>query len=98
MTASPPYIDHLVWDEWNRAHITKHRVTTNEVEEVTAGFPVFIESYKNRFVMIGPTYAGRMLSVVIGEVPSEPNVYYVFSARSSTSREKRAYDRKQTEA
>ena len=82
----------LYWDDWNVEHIGKHRVLATEVEEVASGSPVFFDSYKNRLLMIGPTAAGRMLTVVIGEVPHQPGDYYVFSARSCTRRELRSFD------
>lgn len=82
----------LDWDDWNLEHIGKYRVRAAEVEEVASGSPVFFESYKNRLLMIGPTASGRMLTVVLGEVPRQPGVYYVFSARSCTRRELRSFD------
>src|SRR6476620_4979459 len=80
----------LTWDDWNLEHITKHLVTPEEAEEVALGFPHFTETYKNRLLMTGPTRSGRFLTVVIGEDPNSPGVYYVFSVRSASRRERRA--------
>jgi uncharacterized DUF497 family protein len=87
--AMRPYVDRLAWDDWNRDHIAKHAVLPEEAEEAVAGNSIFRAGYKRRFVVTGPTVAGRMLTVVIGEDPSQPRVYYVFSARPA-SREERA--------
>lgn len=86
-----PHIDHLVWDEWNRQHLTKHGVTADEVERVIAGDPSVRATYKNRLQVVGPATAGRMLSVVIGPAPAQPDVYYVFSARPASRKERAAY-------
>ncbi len=86
-----PHIDHLVWDDWNRDHIAKHAVSPAEAEEVVAGEPVFRLSFKHRLAVTGPTLTGRMLTVVIGPVPSEPTIFYVFSARTASRRERGEY-------
>ncbi|HET7034369.1 MAG TPA: BrnT family toxin [Thermomicrobiaceae bacterium] len=84
-------IDRLVWDDWNRDHIAKHEVTPREAEEVVAGDAMFQASYKQRFVVTGPTLAARMLTVIIGPVPRETGSFYVFSARPASRQERRAY-------
>ncbi len=84
-----PSIAILVWDDWNREHITKHHVTPAEVEEAVGGEPIASQGYKDRLVLTGPTSTGRMLTVVIGGVPRQADSYYVFSARPA-SREERA--------
>jgi uncharacterized DUF497 family protein len=91
MTTQPPRIDVLDWDDWNRAHITKHQVTPDEVEEVVAGDAIYFTTYKNRIIVIGPTATGRMLTVVIGESPYRRYQYYVFSARPASRSERREY-------
>ena len=73
--SSRPAIDRLLWDEWNRDHIAKHAVLPEEAEEVIAGLPRVNETYKQRLQLVGPTLAGRMLSVVVGAVPDRPGVY-----------------------
>ena len=89
--ALPPHIDSLVWDDWNRQHLTKHAVTPDEVEQVVAGVSFARATYKDRLQIVGPTAAGRMLSVVIGPVPEQPHVYYTFSARPASRKERAAY-------
>lgn len=83
------YIARLVWDEWNLDHIAKHDVLSQEVEEVVVSDHVERETYKGRLQLIGTTATGRTVSVVIGPVPGHPDVYYVFSARLASRKERR---------
>ena len=84
-------IERLAWDEWNLAHIRKHGVTAQEVEEIL-GHPFSREdTYKGREQLIGSIDTGRILSIVIGPVPGEDGSHYVFSARPASSRERRRY-------
>lgn len=89
--ASRPNIDHLVWDDWNRAHIARHGVLPEEAEEVIAADSIYRESYKDRLAVTGSTVAGRMLTIVVGPVPHEPTTFYAFSARPASRRERREY-------
>jgi uncharacterized DUF497 family protein len=66
-------------------------VLPEEAEEVVAGEPTIRETYKQRLQLVGPTLAGRMLSIVVGPVPDQPGVYYVFSARPASRKERGAY-------
>jgi uncharacterized DUF497 family protein len=81
----------LAWDDWNLVHITKHEVSPEEVEDVVFGAAVVFPSYKNRHKLVGLTRSGRVLSVVIGQVPGEPHVYHVFSARPASRKERRKF-------
>ncbi len=85
------HIAHLVWDEWNRDHIAKHGVLPEEVEEVIIGELAVHGTYKQRLQLVGPTLSGRMLSIVIGLVLTQPDVYYVFSARPASRKERGEY-------
>jgi uncharacterized DUF497 family protein len=90
--AGRSYVARLYWDDWNRDHIAKHAVLPGEAEEVIAGRPMVRDTYKQRLLLIGPTLAGRILTVVAGPVPSQPGIYYVFSARPASRKERRAYE------
>jgi uncharacterized DUF497 family protein len=87
----------LEWDEWNLEHVVKHGVTPSEVEEACHGHPLeFRRSYKNRLIVIGTTENGRIISVVLGQVPdAAPGVYYVFTARPPDRKERRFYEQAQ---
>ena len=56
------------WDKANIAHIARHNVTPQEVEEVATYKPIAIgyitKNGEERFVQIGETLAGRVLLVV----------------------------------
>lgn len=91
MSVPPPHIERLEWDEWNRDHIAKQDVSPEEVEEMLASNPVFRRTYKQRFQALGPTLVGRMLSVIVGANPSQPSIFYVFSARPASRSERRLY-------
>lgn len=54
--------------------------------------PIVRATYKGRFQLIGPTLAGRMLTVIVGPVPDQPDVYYVFSARPASRQERHYYE------
>ena len=83
------HIRRLVWDPGNIAHIARHDVTVDEVEEVGHGDPVALRSYLTRIVLIGPTQAGRMLAVVLE--PEGEDVYYPVTARPASRKERRYY-------
>ena len=86
-----PRVGELIWDDWNQDHIAKHAVLPEEAEEVFAGAPVVHETYKQRLQVIGPTLARRMLSIVVGRVPAQPDSWYVFSARPASRKERAFY-------
>lgn len=87
-----PAVDRLDWDAWNLEHITKHGITREQVEEAIASSETIArETRKNRFLVLGPTQAGRLLAVVIGPAPNEPGAFYTFSARPASRQERRYY-------
>jgi len=90
-TDAPIIIRRLAWDEWNREHIRKHRVSQVEIDEVVALEPMQRETYKGRTLLIGQSAKGTMLAVVVGPVPDEPGLYYVFSARPASRQERKRY-------
>ena len=83
-------IRRLIWDSWNVAHISRHAVTPDEVEEVCHGQPISLDAYKGRTLLVGPTGNGRMVSVVLSPTP-ETDVYYPITARPSDKKERRIY-------
>lgn len=75
----------LVWDEWNREHISRHGISPEEVEEVCHGKHKITESYRKRFLIVGKTIKGKKLAVVLS--PEDRNlkyygngIYYVITA------------------
>lgn len=86
-------IERLVWDDWNRAHIGKHAVEIQEVEETAVRQSIRKLTYKGRLMLIGSTVAGRMISIIVGPVPDQPGSFYVFSARPASRTERLRYER-----
>lgn len=82
-------IDRLLWDPWNVGHIARHGVTMQEVEQVCAGTFTTRQSYAGRVLLVGSTYDGRMLAVVLE--PQDNREYYVVTARPTSRRERRRY-------
>jgi uncharacterized DUF497 family protein len=77
----------LRWTPYNLAHIARHGVGQNEAEDV-ADAPSLIErSYGGRYLMIGATRLGRMVTVVVE--PEGASVYLVITARPASRKERR---------
>ena len=85
------YVRRLIWDPGNVAHIARHEVTVEEVEEVCQGAHIQGQAYAGRIMVIGTTGAGRMLSVVMEPYPAEAGVYYLVTARPASRKERRVF-------
>jgi len=59
------YVRRLTWDPGNVAHIARHHITPEEVEQVCRAEPIIRQSYLGRLLVIGPNQAGRVLLVVL---------------------------------
>ena len=70
-------------------HIARHDVTPQEVVEVCHGDPLVQEGKKGRSLVLGPTLAGRMLTVVLDQ--EGEGVYYPVTARPASRRERAVY-------
>jgi uncharacterized protein len=84
------FVRRLIWDPWNMAHIARHDVIPDEVEEVCHGTPVTSATYNGRIRVIGPTQSHRMLTVILAPT-DEPGVYYPVTARPADRKERRRY-------
>ena len=62
------------WDEVNIAHIARHNISPDEVEDVCLGRPVIKEGHENRLFLIGSTKQGRLLTVILK--PKETEAEY----------------------
>ena len=83
------FVNKLVWDEWNTAHIARHGVSQAEVEEVCSGEPMIEQGYSERMRLVGPSLRGRMLSVVLA--PKDKDFYYPVTARPASRKERRKF-------
>jgi len=84
------FVHRLVWDNWNIAHIARHQVIPEEVEEVCEGNPTTSQTYAGRIRVAGPTRAGRMLTIILAP-KGEEGVYYLVTARSADRKERKEY-------
>jgi uncharacterized DUF497 family protein len=83
-------LDALKWDSWNLEHITKHNVTVGEILESLSNIVEGRKSYKERYLVFGTTDQGRLLTITIGRDPNHPTVWYVFSARDTSRKERKS--------
>ena len=83
------FIKRLIWDEWNIAHIARHAVTPEEVEQVALGDVLVQKGKKGRTALIGPTESGRILRVIID--PDEKGIYYPVTAHTASKKDKELY-------
>lgn len=82
-------ITRLIWDDWNREHITRHGVTAGDVEEVCEGDMIVRETYGGRLMVIGPNRAGNLLAAILA--PEDNGAFYVVTARPAAKKERRIY-------
>ena len=85
------FVRRLIWDTWNIAHIARHDVIPEEVEEVCHGQPITSQTYKGRLRVVGPTRNRRMLTAILAPT-EQPGVYYPVTARPADRKERRHYE------
>ena len=83
-------ITKLIWDAWNIAHIARHHVIPQEVEEACQGKIIILDGHHGRFIVIGLTQKKRLLAVVLDPEP-EPGAYYPVTARTADRKERLHY-------
>lgn len=82
-------VDRLVWDAWNVAHIARHQVVPEEVEEVCHRQPMVSQAYGGRLRVVGATAGLRLLTVILA--PEGDDIYYCVTARPADRKERRLY-------
>lgn len=80
----------LIWDAWNVAHIARHNVTPEEVEQVCHTDPVVQKGKERRLLVFGPTDSGKMLAVILDK-EEEKDVYYPITAYKASKKLIRIY-------
>lgn len=83
-------IEKLIWDEWNIAHISRHDVIPDEVEEVCQIHSQVERANKGRIRITGLTKKGRIISVFL-DPETQNGVYYPVSARDASKKERLSY-------
>jgi uncharacterized DUF497 family protein len=78
-------VEKLEWDEVNIAHIARHNISTDEVEEVCDREPVVKEGHKNRLFLIGSTKQGRMVTVILNPTEREDEYRPITAYEASKS-------------
>ena len=89
-------IKSLIWDAWNVAHIARHDVLPEEVEEVCAGNRIVREAYRQRIFLVGTTKIGRILTVIL-EPTEDQVVYKPITAYDASNRSIKAYQEEKNE-
>jgi len=90
-----PWIRGFVWDDENVAHIGRHQVSPDEVEEALTGNPVILRGPDGRYLAYGRTATGRVLFAVYVQRPG--GRIRILTAREMTEKEKRFYRKKRKE-
>jgi len=75
----------LIWDDWNKQHLAKHKVTVKEVEEVCHGKFEAVKTYRGRIQLSGNTKCGRKLIIILSPEDKElvqysEGIYYPITA------------------
>lgn len=87
-------IRQLIWPEDRIAHIARHGVEPEEVEEVCFGRPLVLRAKatgKNpAYYLLGQTVAGRYLFCMVLHFPE--GIGYPVTARPMTEAERRRFD------
>ncbi len=84
-------IDRLEWDEWNLDHIRKHGLEKADAAELILQQFLAFQSFKGRFLILGPSLHARIVVMIVGQVPGQSNVYYPFSLRPASRKERMLY-------
>lgn len=81
----------LRWTPYNIAHIARHGMEQDEVEEAADAVLHVQPSYSGRYLFLGAARSGRILAVVVE--PEGPGVYLVITARPASRKERRRLER-----
>lgn len=82
----------LLWDEWNEEHISRHGISSEEVEEVCS-YPgrILRRGRAGSYVVFGRTAGGKELMVVLARRGPHPDTFYPITARQMTHQERRYF-------
>lgn len=86
-------IERFEWDAENLAHITRHYVSPDEVEEVFEQKYLLLKTKKSRYLALGITSAGRYL-IVVFEVKMRNKSVRTITARDMDYKERKYYRKK----
>jgi len=81
----------LLFDDWNKEHIARHGVESDEAMEAVRSAAFMTRGRGGTYQLVGQTDSGRFLSMVLA--PRDHGVYCVVTAREATRDEQRRYRR-----
>lgn len=85
----------IYWTSESEAHIAKHGIEPQEVEEAVFTRPQWVENGRDDTVIVlGRSDAGRYLLVVLTDSYVVLDAWYVITARDMTKTERQRYGRK----
>lgn len=79
----------LIVEPGREEHIARHHVSVEEAQEVIEGDPFVTNTRLGRYRLIGPTVAGRYLTIIIA--PRGRGLYGLVTARDADHTERRNY-------
>lgn len=79
-------VRHLILDEYNLAHIKKHKVSREEVEKVGKNFLYHRRGHGGKYLAIGRV-GSRILTIVIRR--KAEGKYYLVTARDASKKERK---------
>lgn len=82
------------WTDASIEHIARHHVDPSEVEEAVEHPYWTFDGKGGVTVLLGRTYAGRCLTVILADCIAVEEAHYVVTAREMTASEKRTFTRK----
>ena len=85
-------IAYFEWDDGNLAHVARHSVDADEVEEAFLGRHHPFRTKEGRYILLGRSGTGRFLLVVFQW--QGDGIVRAVTARDMTAAEKRLYRRK----
>ncbi|MHB1710658.1 MAG: hypothetical protein ACYCV7_04550 [Acidimicrobiales bacterium] len=93
LPASRSMPDPVRWDDWNTAHIARHGISEEEVDDVVLdGSSLRLRSRAGTYVVLGVTAAG--LRLFVAPVPGADGDVYPIAARSVTASDRRRWERR----
>lgn len=79
-------IEKLVWDEWNRLHVKKHKISEEEILEAGKNIIYHRHTYSGRYLAIGRS-GERLIAMVFYRKGKKE--YYLVTARDASKKERR---------
>lgn len=84
----------IYWTDASIEHVARHNVSAAEVEEAVEHPYWTFPGREDTTVLLGRTYAGRHLTVVLADCQVLDGAHYVVTAREMTESEVRTFKRR----